>query len=152
MKKFSVLGIVAGVAFNGFANAADITIYYMPTCPHCHHARDFISDYIAYEFPSISVTEVNVSKRDNQAGFLTALTKCSYTTGGVPVMVIGEKCFQGYADSMQSELRDAVAADLSDADKESAKKVQDEMKKDAKEFRKNNKSAEIINGEDSKKN
>lgn len=152
MKKFSVLGIVAGVAFTGFANAADITIYYMPTCPHCHHARDFISDYIAYEFPSISVTEVNVSKKKNQDDFLVTLTKCNYSQGGVPVMVIGDKCFQGYASSMQSELRDAVAADLSNADKENAKNIQEKMKNDAKEFRKNNKSAKIISGDASKKN
>ena len=48
MKKISALFALFGLAFIGTASAADITVYYSPTCPHCHHARDFISNNLIY--------------------------------------------------------------------------------------------------------
>ena len=116
------------------ANAADITIYYAPTCPHCHHARDFIGTSLIYEYNDLKVSEVNVFNVDNRQAFVDALFKCGYQSGGVPVMVIGEKCFQGYADSMQGDLRSAVEADLSDAQKKAAKANKDAMAKDKDAF------------------
>ena len=118
MKK--ILSAFFGLAFVGAAGAADITLYYSPTCPHCHHARDFINGRLVYEYPTISVTQVNVMEEPNLPRFQETLKKCEYVSGGVPVIVVGEKCFQGYADFMQNELRDAVAADLSDAQKSDA--------------------------------
>ena len=125
MKKLSILSALCGVAFMGAASAADITIYYSPTCPHCHHAREFISNTLIYEYPELKVTEVNVFEDANRPTFEGALKKCEYESGGVPVLVIGEKCFQGYADFMQKDLRDAVEVDLTDE----AKAVAAENKK-----------------------
>ena len=138
MKKLSALFALAGLVFAGAASAADITVYYSPSCPHCHHARDFIGQYLVYEYPTISVTEVNVTDQANHAKFREALEKCEYTSGGVPVLTIGDKCFQGYADFMQAELRDAVEADLSDADKENAAQVKKAMEEDAEKFKSEN--------------
>ncbi len=135
MKHLSLLSGILGLAFCGAASAADITIFHSPSCPHCHHAREFISSSLIYEYPTLKVTEVNVANADNRDMFLDALKKCKYDNGGVPVLVVGEKCFQGYADFMQSDLRNAVAADLSDSDKEIAAANQAEMKKDADAFR-----------------
>lgn len=114
------LSVIAGVVFMGSVNAADITIFYAPTCPHCHHARDFISNNLIYEYDNLRVNEVNVTNADNRQAFVDALFKCGYQKGGVPVLVIGEKCFQGYADSMQQNLRDAIEADLSQEQKNAA--------------------------------
>lgn len=114
-----IFGLVAG-AFVGGANAADITIFYAPTCPHCHHARDFISSSLIYEYDNLKVTEVNILNSDNTQDFVDALYKCGYKSGGVPVMVVGEKCFQGYADSTQQELRNAIEIDLTEAQKSAA--------------------------------
>ena len=50
-------------------------------------------------------------------------------------MVIGEKCFQGYADFMQQELRDAVAADLSDEAKATAAENKAALEADAEGFK-----------------
>ena len=52
MKKLSALIAMCGLAFVGAASAADITVYYSPTCPHCHHARDFIAQNLVYEYPT----------------------------------------------------------------------------------------------------
>ena len=116
MKK-TLLPIFAGAMFAFGANAADITIYHMPTCPHCHHARDFVSNNLIYEYPELKVTLVNVTDAANREEFMATLKKCEYESGGVPVLVIGEKCFQGYADSMADDLRAAVEADMTDEQK-----------------------------------
>lgn len=135
MKKLSVLFALFGLAFVGAASAADITVYYSPTCPHCHHARDFISNNLIYEYPTITVTEVNVMDQTNMDKFNETLTKCKYESGGVPVLTVGEKCFQGYADFMQAELREAVEADMSDADKAVAAENKKAMETDAEKFK-----------------
>ena len=116
MKK-TLLPIFAGIMFAFGANAADITIYHMPTCPHCHHARDFVSNNLIYEYPELKVTLVNVTDAANREEFMATLKKCEYESGGVPVLVIGEKCFQGYADSMADDLRAAVEADMTNEQK-----------------------------------
>lgn len=138
MKKLSIVSAVMGLAFVGAASAADITVYYSPTCPHCHHARNFISNNLVYEYPMIKVTEVNVMDQANLPKFQETLKKCEYESGGVPVLTIGEKCFQGYADFMQAELREAVEADLSDDDKAAASENKKAMEADAEKFKSEN--------------
>lgn len=134
MKLSKILfGVFCG-AFALGANAADITIYYSPTCPHCHHAREFIESTLIYEYNDLKVTTVNVMEGENRQEFFDTIKKCEYESGGVPVIVIGEKCFQGYADSMQSELRNAVEVDLTDEQKKSAASNKTEMEKDKTSF------------------
>ncbi len=140
MKKLSVLSALLGVFFVGAASAANITIYHSPSCPHCHHARDFFKNYLVYEYPSLTVTEVNVMDETNRQVFLDTLEKCKYESGGVPVIVVGEKCFQGYADFMQDELREAVAVDLSDSEKATAAENKKALEADADAFRNANAS------------
>lgn len=135
MKKLSVVSAVLGLAFVGAASAADITLYYSPTCPHCHHARDFINNTLIYEYPTIKVTEVNVMEEENLAEFQKTLEKCSFKSGGVPVIVIGDKCEQGYADFMQDTLRKHIEADMSDDQKKVAADNRAEMEKDAAGFK-----------------
>ncbi len=120
MKKKFFLAMLLGVFFMGTASAADITIYYSPYCPHCHHAQEFFSNKMIYEYPKLRVVQVNVMEEQNLPVFQEALSKCKYDNGGVPVIVVGDKCFQGYADFMEQELRDAVEVDLSNSDKETA--------------------------------
>lgn len=116
------------------ANAADITIFYSPTCPHCHHARDFIKNELIYEYGDLKVTEKNVMIADNRQGFMDTLKKCEYKSGGVPVLVIGEKCFQGYGDSIRDDIRAAIEVDLTDAQKKSAESNRAELKKNKDAF------------------
>lgn len=138
MKKVSALFALCGLAFVGAASAADITVYYSPTCPHCHHARDFIAQTLAYEYPMVTVTEVNVMDQANLPKFQETLKKCEYQSGGVPVLTIGDKCFQGYADFMQGELREAIEVDLTDADKATAAENKKAMEADAEKFKADN--------------
>jgi len=134
MKK--VFGALVGAMFVGNAVAADITIYHMPTCPHCHHAREFVSQNLIYEYPELKVTTIDVTQEANRTDFMDTLKKCKYESGGVPVIVIGEKCFQGYADSMADDVRAAVEADMDDAAKAVAAENKKAMETDADAFRK----------------
>lgn len=132
MKK--LIFALIGCACISNVNAADITIYYAPTCPHCHHARDFISSSLIYEYDNLKVNQVNIFNTDNRQAFVDALFKCGYQSGGVPVLVIGEKCFQGYADSMQNDLRAAIEVDLSAEQKSAAAANKEAMTKDKDAF------------------
>ena len=135
MKKATLFGALAGAMFIGNAMAADITIYYSPTCPHCHHAREFISQNLIYEYPNLNVTTVNVMDAANRDEFMATLKKCEYESGGVPVMVVGEKCFQGYGDSMGDSIRAAIEVDMDDAAKGVAADNKKAMESDAAAFR-----------------
>jgi len=119
MKKRVFLGFLFGGLLFGSAMATDMTIYYSPSCPHCHHARDFISSELIYEYPDMNVTSVNVMDKSNLDDFRKTLEKCEYTSGGVPVIVVGEKCFQGYGDFMRDDFRRAVEIGM---DEDSIKK------------------------------
>ncbi|MBR1380102.1 MAG: hypothetical protein IJ560_00725 [Alphaproteobacteria bacterium] len=135
MKKLSFLAALTGLVFCGAASAADITVYYSPTCPHCHNARGFISNTLIYEYPELKVTEVNATDIANADMFQNALKKCEYESGGVPVLVIGEKCFQGYAEFMNDDLRNAIEADMSDDAKAVAAENKKAMESDADAFK-----------------
>lgn len=135
MKKLSLLSALLGIGFIGAASAADVTVYYSPSCPHCHHARDFVSNTLVYEYPELKVTMVNVMDAANRPMFEEALKKCEFESGGVPVLVIGDKCEQGYADFMQDTLRGHVEADLSDEQKAAAAENKKAMAQDAEKFK-----------------
>ena len=135
MKKLSFLSAIMGLTFAGVASAADITIYYSPSCPHCHHAREFISNTLVYEYPELKVTAVNVMDQANLPAFQDALKKCEFDNGGVPVMVIGDKCEQGYADFMQDTMREYIEVDLSDEQKAVAAENKAAMTADAEKFK-----------------
>ena len=135
MKKLSLLSALLGVGFVGAASAADVTIYYSPSCPHCHHARDFVSNTLVYEYPELQVTMVDVTNPDNSSLFQDALKKCEFESGGVPVLVIGDKCEQGYADFMQDTLREHVEVDLTDEQKAVAAENKKAMSEDAEKFK-----------------
>ena len=134
MKK-TVLSALLGLCFVGAAPAADITIYYSPTCPHCHHARDYTNNNFIYEYPTINVTTVDVTVPENRALFMDVLKSCDYSSGGVPVIKIGDKCFQGFAESMADDLRAAIEIDLSDEVKASAANVKKAIAADGDKYR-----------------
>lgn len=134
MKTSKIASIIFGCVAMANANAADIKIFHSPSCPHCRHAREFIENTLIYEYNDLKVTEINVMSSDNRQEFVDAIYKCGYKSGGVPVIIVGEKCFQGYADSMQDTLRAAVEVDLTDEQKQSAKDNKAKMAENKDEF------------------
>ena len=72
------------------AKAADITLFYMTTCPHCHTAIKFLDS----NMKGTSVEKVDVSKNSNR--FFKQLKACNIKERGVPLMVIKGNCLQGF--------------------------------------------------------
>jgi LPXTG-motif cell wall-anchored protein len=118
MKK-SLFFILYSLFFCVAAHAGN-TIYYSPTCPHCHHAMEF------FDAEKIEIEKINVTERRNLDAFRNAVQKCELTSGGVPLIVIGEKCFQGYAEFMNQDILTAITGDASVAtDTDLQKKTDD---------------------------
>ena len=134
MKK-TVLSALFGLCFIGAAYSADMTIYYSPTCPHCHHAKDFTNNNFIYEYPTITVTTVDVTVPEHRSLFMDVLKGCDFSSGGVPVIKIGDKCFQGFGEGMADELRAAIEVDLSDDAKKSAADVKKAIAADGDKYR-----------------
>ena len=135
MKKLLLL---CALLYSGAAAAADVTLYYSPTCPHCHHAREFLSNTLVYEYPDVKVTYINVMEQTNLELFKDALKKCDFSDGGIPVLVIGDKCEQGYADFMQDDLRKYVEADMTDEQKSVVAANKKALAEDAEKFKSEN--------------
>lgn len=129
------LSMIAAFGFIGMANAADITIYYSPTCPHCHHAQDYTRNNFIYEYPTINVTFIDVTNPDHRAMFIDVLKTCDFSSSGVPVIKIGDKCFQGFAENMADDLRTAIEVDMDDAAKKSAADVKKAIAADGAKYR-----------------
>ena len=92
--KIKILYALMGLFFVCGAHAADMTIYYSPTCPHCHHARDYASNNFIYEYPTMNITMIDVTVPEHRALFIDVIKTCDFSSGGVPVIKIGDKCFQ----------------------------------------------------------
>ena len=115
----------------------EMTIYYSPSCPHCHHARDFTSDYLVYEYPTLKVKNINVMDQANRPAFEKVIKDCKFQSGGVPIIVIDEKCFQGFgtADTTGNEFRRTIDAMLTADEKAAADAVRAEFESSPDQFR-----------------
>lgn len=117
--KFSKIILGLGLMFltSGAFAAQKIEIYFSPTCPHCHHALGFIDQTLINEYKTLEVVKVNVMEQQNREAFMAVLKKCKFQSGGVPVMVVNGKCFQGYAEFMNTDIMAALGpADAKTAD------------------------------------
>ncbi len=134
--KHKILSVLFGLfVVCGAGRAADITIYYSPTCPHCHHMRDYASNNFIYEYPTINITMVDVTVPENRGLFFDVIKSCDFSSGGVPVIKIGDKCFQGFAESMVDDMRTAIEVDMDDAAKKSAAAVKKSIAENGDEYR-----------------
>ncbi len=108
--KFSkiILGLGLLIFTHGAFAAQKIEIYYSPSCPHCHHALGFIDQTLRPEYKNLEVVKVNVMEQQNRPNFIEVLKKCKFQSGGVPVLVVNGKCFQGYAEFMNTDIMAAL--------------------------------------------
>ena len=139
MKKLSFVSAILGLSLINAASASEvITIYYSPSCPYCHYARDDISGKLVYEYPNLTVTEVDVSNPDNGPTFVEALNRCGLKSGGVPVVVYGDKCEQGYSGLLLNEMRELLNASLNEEEKTLVASNRKAMEEDADAFKARN--------------
>lgn len=92
------------------SDASDITLYYMPGCPHCHNAINFLDSEIInnvkIESRAVTVEKIDVTKGGkNAARFNEQLKKCSLTSRGVPVIVVKGECIQGFGPETGEQIK-----------------------------------------------
>lgn len=139
MKKLSFVSAILGLSLINAASASEvITIYYSPSCPYCHYARDDISGKLVYEYPNLTVTEVDVSNPDNRNMFSHALGRCGLKSGGVPLIVYGDKCKQGYSGVLMDEMRELLNASLNEEEKTLVASNRKAMEEDVDAFKARN--------------
>ncbi|MCL2749099.1 MAG: LPXTG cell wall anchor domain-containing protein [Alphaproteobacteria bacterium] len=112
MKFSKIILTSAGIALfatNAMA-ARTMTLYYSPSCPHCHHALDFVHKVLEAEYTDLKVEEVNVTEAANRQRFMDAIKACGVQGGYVPLVVIGDKCFQGFGEATPVDYRGALGA------------------------------------------
>jgi len=82
-----------------------IKLFYLETCPHCHNAMN----YFASELPDVPVEKYEVRETGNGVKFQKQLKDCNLSSTGVPVIVVGKKCWQGFDPvSTGAELKQAL--------------------------------------------
>ena len=102
MKKL-LITIPALLLFACGSKTPDITIFYMPGCPYCHHAIDFFDA----ELKGVVVEKVNVAEGGkNMDRFNEALRKCNISSRGVPLMIVKGECIQGYAPEVGARIKE----------------------------------------------
>lgn len=139
MKKLSFVSAVLGMTLFGAASASEtVTVYYSPSCPYCHYARNDLADKLIYEYPNLSVTEVDVSNPDNHPAFTETLKKCGLKSGGVPVIVFGDNCKQGYSGILADDIRGWLDSTLNEEQKTLVATNRRAMETDAEGFKARN--------------
>jgi glutaredoxin len=97
-----VLLIAAGniLATTQTAEAQDktVTIFYSPTCPHCHHLMAFVKSTLKDQYPTVTFDFKNTNERKNIYTWQTykqgaGLDLSNY---GVPQTYIGDELIMGF--------------------------------------------------------
>ena len=87
---------------------------------------------------TLPVTEVDVSNPDNRNMFSHALGRCGFKSGGVPVIVYGDKCKQGYSGVLMDEMRELLNASLNEEEKTLVASNRKAMEEDVDAFKARN--------------
>jgi len=95
--------------FAGTAHAVEVRTYYLPTCPFCTHAKEFISGDLIAQFPHIQIVNVDLANRRNHPQFMASMEMCGVSGGGVPLIIVGgTECVVGFGADTPNQLRDLV--------------------------------------------
>jgi thiol-disulfide isomerase/thioredoxin len=145
-KLAAIVGVVIAVAaavwaFKPKAAANDssrdgvFTLYYSPTCPHCHKARAFLAK-VEKNYPGLRFEQLNTQTRAGADSYFKIRSALKIQQDGVPLAVFGDSEYiLGFGDdsttgveyekhfkAMQAKVAAAEAASASSAaDSSSAK-------------------------------
>lgn len=114
MKKLGfilILGIVSAVlaylwqSHRGYTSSQidDVHIYVFEqaTCPHCHHAKQ----YISATYPNITVVYRNIAQKQNMQGLVACADKFHLDKQklGTPLICMGQHVILGWGDKQQKQ-------------------------------------------------
>jgi glutaredoxin len=91
--KLSTLFIIL-FAISPLIHAKCIDIFYLPTCPHCEQALNFL--YNISEEYNLTINEYNI-ENPNVSRIFSSLSNYYNSSLGVPLIFIGNETFLGFA-------------------------------------------------------
>lgn len=79
-------------------------------CSHCHEFLEYVSNDLIKEYGQyFKVVTYEVWNNEENADLMKKVAEhLGEEAGGVPFIVIGDKAFSGYAESMNDEIKDAI--------------------------------------------
>lgn len=76
---------------------SEIYFFYQNSCPHCHHA----ADYIKQKYPHLKINALDVANKDNLNLFLKCVYKFKLDKSklGTPLFCMGNHYIMGWSDT-----------------------------------------------------
>lgn len=75
----------------------EMILFYSPTCPHCHHAMEFLDKKIAPKYKDLTITKYNTSTKVGANYYFHYAKKLNMeNAGAVPLAVFGDKYELGF--------------------------------------------------------
>ncbi len=75
----------------------EMVLFYSPTCPHCHHAMEFLEKEIAPKYGDLTITKYNTSTKVGANYYFHYAKKLGIeNAGAVPLAVFGDKYELGF--------------------------------------------------------
>ena len=101
MKKI-LIALSAVVLFACGSSASDVTLYYVPGCPYCDHAKEFFAN----EMKGVKIEQVNVAEGgEKMRRFIGQLEKCNSQSRGVPLIIVKGECIQGFSPEVGARIK-----------------------------------------------
>jgi len=105
MKSHILLAMLFAISPLAYAKCIDI--FYLPTCPHCEQALGFFYN-ISQEY-NLTINEYNV-ENPNASRIFSSLSDYYNSSGGVPLIFIGNEAFLGFAyGNMSQQLNNMIS-------------------------------------------
>lgn len=75
----------------------EVILFYSPTCPHCHHAMEFLDKNVAPKYKNLTITKYNTSTKVGANYYFHYAKKLNMdNAGAVPLAVFGDKYELGF--------------------------------------------------------
>lgn len=100
-------------------NPVVVYMFWGEGCPHCAAAKPFFED-LAKKYPEIELRFYEVyNSAENQEKFVKMAEAYGFQAYGVPTIFIGDRYWEGYAETMQPEFESTINACLENGCKDS---------------------------------
>jgi len=81
----------------GGENKVEMILFYSPTCPHCHHALEFLDKNIVPKYKDLTITKYNASTKVGANYYFHYAKKLGIDeVGPVPLAIFGDKYELGF--------------------------------------------------------
>ncbi len=88
----------------GGDNKNEMILFYSPTCPHCHHALEFLDKEVAPKYKNLIITKHNASTKVGANYYFHYAKKLNIANAGaVPLAIFGDKYELGFDEKETSK-------------------------------------------------